>query len=382
MSHTYAEKKREEPAHTVKEETAEQPSMAALRSGAADPTPNQMGRRVDLPEAMRAKMENAFGADLSAVRLYESQAVADAEARAITRGSDIAFAPGMLDFTSFGGQALLGHEISHVVSQARGEVTGGGFLSDHALEARADREGAMAAAGQQIAAPTAAMSAVTAANAAGPMQAAGKDKSKQNKGAANAATDVSDAVPPLPDPSLAMTQMPFGGMPDPSLAMTQMPFAPMMGMGFPMDMGFQMSMDFPMDMGAPQPPAPAGQPAAKKAAKKPRSDAIDPPPGGFVRDPDDGLYPVLDETGRQKRDPKTGAAYYSPSKPDEWEARKSKSAELAKKLSRQGVPLSSWLDTSLDDTDVPEEEPPAPVAKEEPPAPVAKEEPPAPVAKE
>ncbi len=55
----------------------------------------------------------------------------------LSRGSSIAFAPGMLDFSSYGGQALLGHEISHVVSQARGEVTGGGFLNDQALEARA-----------------------------------------------------------------------------------------------------------------------------------------------------------------------------------------------------------------------------------------------------
>ena len=144
-------------------------------AGAAQPTREQTGHRVDLPDAMREKMESAFGADLSAVKLYESEAVADAGAEAVTRGSDIAFAPGMLDFSSYGGQALLGHEISHVVSQQRGEVTGGGFLNDHALEARADREGAMAAAGQQVAAPTAAMSGVTAAPTAGPMQAK-KDK--------------------------------------------------------------------------------------------------------------------------------------------------------------------------------------------------------------
>ena len=145
--------------------------MDALRSGAAKPTAEQMGHRVDLPDAMREKMESAFGADLSSVRLYESQTVADAGANAVAQGSDIAFAPGMLDFSSYGGQALLGHEISHVVSQARGEVRGGGFLNDHSLEARADREGAMAAAGQTVAMPAAAMSSASAAPAAGPMQA-------------------------------------------------------------------------------------------------------------------------------------------------------------------------------------------------------------------
>lgn len=175
MSYRYATRDRSQRT-APKKETAPQPSADALSAGLTAPQA-QLGHRVDLPELMRARMENAFGADLSAVRLYESQAVADAGAKAVTRGADIAFAPGLLDFSSYGGQALLGHELSHVVSQARGEATGSGFLNDYALEARADREGAMAASGQQIAMPAAAMSAVTAAPAAGPMQAK-KDKDK------------------------------------------------------------------------------------------------------------------------------------------------------------------------------------------------------------
>lgn len=103
------------------------------------------GHRVDLPSAIQSKMENAFGADLSRVRLYESQAVADMGASALTQGSHIAFAPGQLDLVSAHGQALLGHELSHVVSQARGEARGDGLLENHSLEARADREGMMAA---------------------------------------------------------------------------------------------------------------------------------------------------------------------------------------------------------------------------------------------
>ena len=149
MNYTYTTRKKAELS-AEKADAAREPALDALRTGAAVPTQEQMGRRVDLPDAMREKMENAFGADLSAVRLYESQAVEDAGANAVTQGSNIAFAPGMLDFSSYGGQALLGHEISHVVSQARGEVTGSGFLNDHALEARADREGAMAASGQTV----------------------------------------------------------------------------------------------------------------------------------------------------------------------------------------------------------------------------------------
>ena len=174
MSYTYSQRKQAGPISPKSEAAAPKPSPEMLSNGAMQPAEELKGRRVDLPDAMRAKMENAFGADLNAVKLYESRAVADTGAKAIARGAEIAFAPGMLDFTSYGGQALLGHEISHVVSQARGEVTGGGFLSDASLEARADREGAMAAAGQTVAPPTASLSPVTADAAAGPMQA--KDK--------------------------------------------------------------------------------------------------------------------------------------------------------------------------------------------------------------
>ena len=37
------------------------------------------------------------------------------------------------------GQALLGHELSHVVSQARGEVRGSGLLENNSLESRGIR---------------------------------------------------------------------------------------------------------------------------------------------------------------------------------------------------------------------------------------------------
>ena len=175
MSYTYAQRK-QIPADPLKKggnTVPAAPALDALKAGAVQPTSEMLGRPVDLPGAIRAKMEASFGADLSAVKLYESQAVADAGAEAVAQGSRIAFAPGKLDFASASGQTLLGHELSHVVSQARGEVSGSGFLNDAALEARADREGAMAAAGEQVyAGPvTAALSSASAAPAAGPMQA-------------------------------------------------------------------------------------------------------------------------------------------------------------------------------------------------------------------
>ena len=176
-SHRHQQKQAAAPEQAKMEPAAAQPANAAL----AGTLPGvAMESRVDLPDQIRGKMERAFGADLSGVQLYESRAVADAGARAVTMGGKIGFAPGETDFTSTAGQALLGHELSHVVSQARGEVAGGGFLNDPALEARADREGAMAAAGETLsAAPLAPLSASTVASAAGPMQAKkGKDEGK------------------------------------------------------------------------------------------------------------------------------------------------------------------------------------------------------------
>ena len=123
--------------------------------------------------------------DLSGVKLYENKAVGDAGAEAVAQGSKIAFAPGKLDFSSTHGQALLGHEISHVASQARGEVKGSGFLNDSALEARADREGMMAAHGESVSGnyggASAPLSNASAASASGPMQAKSGKKKEPEK---------------------------------------------------------------------------------------------------------------------------------------------------------------------------------------------------------
>ena len=145
--------------------------MSALRDAMKSPA-SMGGRKVDLASAMREKMESAFGMDFSALSVYESPMVAQAGANAVADGSAIAFAPGKFDQSSQGGQALLGHELSHIAAQARGEVRGGGFLDNGALEARADREGAQAAAGETVydgdfAAPSASLAPVAAA----PMQA-------------------------------------------------------------------------------------------------------------------------------------------------------------------------------------------------------------------
>ncbi len=81
-SQIYQERRRADtapPARTL-ETNVPGPSIQELAAGAR-PSDAQMGHRVDLPEAIREKMESSFGADFSNVKLYESQTVADAGAQ-------------------------------------------------------------------------------------------------------------------------------------------------------------------------------------------------------------------------------------------------------------------------------------------------------------
>ena len=185
MSYSYEQRKRSGKPQISPPEQASVPGpdLDALKAGAAMPTAAQKGTPFDLDAAMKAKMERAFG-DLSSLKLYRSQAVADAGAEAVAQGDEIAFAPGKTDFHTRSGQERLGHELSHVISQRSGQVRGSGFLNNAALEARADREGAMAAAGEQVyGGAVMPLSSASAASAAGPMQA------KRDNGAAAWAAD-------------------------------------------------------------------------------------------------------------------------------------------------------------------------------------------------
>ncbi|MBQ9346129.1 MAG: DUF4157 domain-containing protein [Oscillibacter sp.] len=204
MSYTYAQKKRTAPPTDARSvggksggamESAIPNSvrLAMLEAGQTAPTAADKGHRVDLPEAMRAKMESSFGMDFSAVKLYESEMLGQTGAEAMAQGNEIAFAPGKLDFSSMEGQARLGHELSHVASQARGEVHGNGFLLDSGLETRADREGAMAARGESVygndyGGAVAPLSSASPASMDGPMQA----KKNKKKDAPKAAPKKSD----------------------------------------------------------------------------------------------------------------------------------------------------------------------------------------------
>jgi len=123
--------------------------------GYAQPLPQGMlrgsGGGRPLPDGVRSKMEAFFRTDFSDVRIHVGQEAPSIGALAFTLGSNLYFAPGQLNFDSMHGQALLGHELTHVVQQRAGRVrnpygSGVAVVQDPALEAEADRMGWQAAA--------------------------------------------------------------------------------------------------------------------------------------------------------------------------------------------------------------------------------------------
>lgn len=107
----------------------------------------QGGKR--LPATLLAKMEAAFGADFSAVRVHVGPQASRIGAIAFATGNDLYFAPGQYQPESRSGQQLIGHELAHVIQQRQGRVRASGagvaVVQDQTLEAEADRMGARAA---------------------------------------------------------------------------------------------------------------------------------------------------------------------------------------------------------------------------------------------
>lgn len=72
-----------------------------------------------LPPPLRHRMEAAFGADFSDVRIHEHHAATHAGGPFV-RANAIYSAPGTYDPRTQGGQEILAHELTHVVQQGGG----------------------------------------------------------------------------------------------------------------------------------------------------------------------------------------------------------------------------------------------------------------------
>ena len=77
-----------------------------------------------LPAGIRAKLERAFGEDLSAVKIHTGSVAdslaRDLGARAFTSGDDVYFRHSAFDPTSKDGMRTLAHEVAHVLQQRGG----------------------------------------------------------------------------------------------------------------------------------------------------------------------------------------------------------------------------------------------------------------------
>jgi peptidoglycan hydrolase-like protein with peptidoglycan-binding domain len=109
------------------EEELIQPKAAegGTTSDVAAQVPRLQGGGRPLPESARNFFEPRFGHDFSRVRVHADQHAASSaralNARAYTRGHDIAFAAGQYAPHSDAGKRLLAHELTHVVQQSGGE---------------------------------------------------------------------------------------------------------------------------------------------------------------------------------------------------------------------------------------------------------------------
>lgn len=116
-----------------------------------------------LPDPVRGKMERSFGADFSGVSVHQDGRADAMGAMAYAQGDNIHMGAGHYDPASQTGQALIGHELSHVVQQREGRASAGqgqaktkgaAVVADASLEAEADRHGELAAQGLPVGAGT------------------------------------------------------------------------------------------------------------------------------------------------------------------------------------------------------------------------------------
>jgi Domain of unknown function (DUF4157) len=97
---------------------------------------SSLGGGAPLDSGVRGRMENAFGHDFSRVRVHSGGTAASMSstlgARAFTLGGDIGFAAGEYRPNTLVGDALIAHELAHVVQQSGGGTGATGEVEEDA----------------------------------------------------------------------------------------------------------------------------------------------------------------------------------------------------------------------------------------------------------
>ena len=119
-------------------------------AGKKHATSEMMGHRQNLAESVQAKMSAAFGMDFSQLKFYRSDAMSGTDMKGMSQGDTVVLSSDV-DLNTGEGQAVLGHELSHIHAQATGIGMGhAGLYNNASLEQQADREGILAARGRPI----------------------------------------------------------------------------------------------------------------------------------------------------------------------------------------------------------------------------------------
>ncbi len=188
------------------EDESDDAGQAKLASSSTDIIQRQAvsfgatGSGESMTKPVRSKMENSFGTSFGDVKIHQNSMQAKAVgALAYTQGNQIHFAPGQYNPQSLSGQALLGHELTHVVQQRAGRVPvpaqskGAPINADPALEYEADVMGARAARGQFANVP----GAPTAQRKAEPMQQKAASENQQSDSMEHSEQPVQNSQQPV-----------------------------------------------------------------------------------------------------------------------------------------------------------------------------------------
>ena len=111
---------------------------------------SMMGHSQNLAPSIAAKMSRAFGMDLTGMQVYRSDAMKGTGMRGMAQGNKVVLSSDV-NLNTMEGQAVFGHEVSHIRAQSQGIGTGhSGLYENAALEHQADTEGMLAAQGRSI----------------------------------------------------------------------------------------------------------------------------------------------------------------------------------------------------------------------------------------
>ncbi len=148
--------------HNISQMKSDQTSQPAKQNQNQSNHNSSSGSKSSMSAPVRSKMENSFGTSFGDVKIHPNSPKAKSMgALAYTQGSNVHFAPGQYNPQNSSGQALLGHELTHVVQQRAGRVEapqqskgkGAPINADPSLETEADNLGAKAARGEKAQVP-------------------------------------------------------------------------------------------------------------------------------------------------------------------------------------------------------------------------------------